>query len=253
MSDNISSDADISKFYNAKDFDNRMGIYDLLKNAPIPEDEIMNNIGLFLDRRIISRFLFIQEMYEHILPIHGSIFEFGVRYGQNLSLFTSMRGIFEPYNYNRKILGFDTWEGFPDTHDKDDKNMWKKGDFSVPKGYESFLETVLLKHEQMAPIENIKKFELVKGDATQKIVEYLNNHQETIISLAYFDFDIYKPTRDCLEAIIPYLSKGAVIGFDEINVQEWPGETTALREILGNKFQIRHSKYRANAGYIIFE
>jgi len=253
MSKNISSEADITKYYNEKDCNNRIGLYEMLKNSPIPDEEMMNNIGLFIDRRILSRFLFIQELYEQIVPIHGSIFEFGVRYGQNLSLFTSMRGIHEPYNYNRKIVGFDTWEGFPEVHDKDDKTKWQKGDFAVPTGYESFLEKVLLKHEQMAPIENIKKFNLIKGDASLKIKEYLKSHQETIISLAYFDFDIYKPTRDCLEAIIPYLSKGAIIGFDEINVAEWPGETTAMREILGNKFKILHSKYRANAGYIIYE
>lgn len=254
MSKNISSEADISKYYNAKDFNNRIGLYDMLKNSPIPDEEIMNNIGLFLDRRILSRFLFIQELYEQIIPIHGSIFEFGVRYGQNLSLFTSLRGIHEPYNYNRKIVGFDTWEGFLDVHSKDDKKRWKKGDFAVPEGYEIFLENVLLKHEQMAPIETIKKFELVKGDASIKVKDYLKNHQETIISLAYFDFDIYQPTRDCLEAIIPYLSKGAIIGFDEINVPEWPGETAAMRELLGSgKFRIVHSKYRANAGYIVYE
>ena len=253
MNKNISSEADISKYYNKEDFDNRMGLYDMLKNSSIPEEEIMNNIGLFIDRRILSRFLFIQEMYEQIVPIHGSIFEFGVRYGQNLSLFTSLRGIHEPYNYNRKIVGFDTWEGFPDVHDKDDKAMWKKGDFAVPSGYEKFLDAVLLKHEEMAPIENIKKFELVKGDATQTISEYLKAHQETIISLAYFDFDIYKPTKECLESILPYLSKGAIIGFDEINVPEWPGETAAMREVLGSNFKIIHSKYRANAGYIIYE
>lgn len=33
--------------------------------------------------------------------------EFGVRWGQNLALFESFRGIYEPYNYNRKIVGFD--------------------------------------------------------------------------------------------------------------------------------------------------
>jgi len=106
----------------------------------------------------------------------------------------------------------------------------------------------------MAPIDHIQKFTLVKGDATKTIKEYLANHQETIISLAYFDFDIYKPTHDCLEAILPYLSKGAVIGFDEINTPEWPGETKAFREVLGtNNFSVVHSTYRANAGYIIYE
>ncbi len=174
-----------------------------------------------------------------------------MRYGQNISLFTSFRGIYEPFNHNRKIVGFDTWEGFPDVDKTNDLDEWKSGDYGVPDGYENFLSNVIQVHETMAPIPSIKKHQLVKGDATKTIDKYLKKHPETIISLAYFDFDIYKPTRECLERILPYLSKGAIIAFDEINVQDWPGETQALREVLGtNNFQIMHSPFRANAGYL---
>ena len=38
------------------------------------------------------------------------------------------------------------------------------------------------------------------------------------------------------------------------NVEEFPGETKAFREVLGtNKFKIIHSAFRSNAGYIVFE
>ncbi len=244
---------ELRKLHNPDDVKSRDRFKDLLFNSPIPPEELFNNIGLFIDRRFLSRFLFINEIYQNVLPIHGSIFEFGVRYGQNISLFTSYRGIYEPFNHNRKIIGFDTWEGFVDVDSKKDTKKWKSGDFGVPGGYEEFLEGVIELHEQMAPIPSIKKFKLIKGNASNTVKYYLQEHPETIISLAYFDFDIYKPTRDCLEAILPHLSKGAVIAFDEINVEEWPGETQALKEVLGtNNFKINHSPFRANAGYIIF-
>ncbi len=253
MSEKHRSDAKISKQYNESEFNTRLSLGDELLNSPIPKEELMNNIALYLDRRLLSRFLFINELYEQIIDIHGSIFEFGVRYGQNFSLLTSLRGIHEPYNHNRKIIGFDTWEGFPEVTEKDASQLWEKGDFSVPNNYDDYLKKLIWHHESMAPIAQIQKFDLIKGDATKTIHSYLEAHQETIIAFAYFDFDIYKPTKMCLEAILPYLSKGAVIGFDEINVKEWPGETRALREVLGNRFKIKHSKYRANAGYLIFE
>ena len=253
MSDKESSDAKVNRQYNNIEFETRLSLGEELFKSPIPKDELMNNVALYLDRRLISRYLFINELYQQILDIHGSIFEFGVRYGQNLALLTSLRGIHEPYNHNRKLVGFDTWEGFPKISDQDNAQLWEEGDFSVPKGYKAYLSKIIAHHESMAPIEQIQKFELIKGDATKTIHSYLKKHQETIIALAYFDFDIYEPTRTCLEAILPYLSKGAVIGFDEINVKEWPGETKALREIFGNRFKIKHSKYRANAGYIVFE
>jgi len=249
----IDSEADINKRYNLIDFNTRMSLFDVMCKSPIPSTEYLNNIGLFLDRRILSRYLFINELYQRILGIHGCVMELGVRYGQNLALFTSLRGIYEPFNHNRRVIGFDTFEGFPVIDKTKDLKNVRIGEYSVPENYEQFLNTVLSVHENMAPIESIKKFELVKGDASETVKKYLNEHRETIIALAYFDLDIYKPTRDCLEAILPYLSRGAVVGFDEINVPDWPGETEALREVLGiNNYTIHHSKFRASAGYIVY-
>jgi hypothetical protein len=248
------SEVKINTFYNEDDVQKRNALQDLFEQTPIPKEELFNNMGLFVDRRNLSRFLYMNELYQKILTIHGSIVEFGVRYGQNIALLTSLRGIYEPFNHNRKIIGFDTWEGFTSVDSSKDTENWDSGDFGVPQNYELYLEKVINIHEQMAPIPNIKKHTLVKGDAITTIDEYLTKHQESIISFVYFDFDLYKPTKECLEKILPYLSRGAVIAFDEINVHEFPGETKAFREVLGtNNFKVHHSIYRANAGYIVYE
>jgi hypothetical protein len=34
-------------------------------------------------------------------------------------------------------------------------------------------------------------------------------------ALAYFDLDLYEPTRAVLEQIRPYLTKGSIVAFDE--------------------------------------
>ena len=46
------------------------------------------------------------EIYRKILDVHGVIMEFGVRWGRNLALFESLRGIHEPFNHNRKIVQY---------------------------------------------------------------------------------------------------------------------------------------------------
>ena len=94
---------------------------------------------------------------------------------------------------------------------------------------------------------------MIKGDVSKTLNAYLEERKETLISLAYFDFDLYQPTIDCLNAIEPFLTPGAIIAFDEINVREWPGETEALREWLdGRDIQIQHSNYRAAAGFLCY-
>ena len=115
---------------NPTDLKKRGILHELFTNAPIPNEELFSNIGLFIDRRNISRILWINELYSQITELHGNIIEFGTRFGANLSLFTSFRGIYEPYNYNRKIIAFDTFEGFPEL-DKKDKNSEKFWDVSA--------------------------------------------------------------------------------------------------------------------------
>ena|ERR1700754_1026828 len=224
----------------------------MLKSSPIPDQELLFNLGLYLNRQTLSRILFMHELYQKMLPVHGVIMEFGVRWGQNLSLFESFRGIYEPFNYNRKIIGFDTFSGFPEIDPKDGQKV-SIGDYGVSKDYEDYLETVLEYHESEAPISHKKKFELIKGDATQTIGNYLEQHPETVIAFAYFDFDIYLPTVKCLKAIKPHLTKGSILAFDELNCPEFPGETIAFNEVLGvNNYAIRRDPKNPLCSYIIF-
>ena len=74
------------------------------------------------------------------------------------------------------------------------------------------------------------------------------------MALAYFDFDIYTPTRACLEAILPHLTKGSVLAFDELNTPEFPGETLAVREVLGlSRHAIRRDRNNPLTSYLVIE
>ena len=131
--------------------------------------------------------------------------------------------------------------------------LWGGG-YSVVPDYERYLEQVLDFHEQENPIAHIKKYQLVKGDATLELKKYLDSNPETIIALAYFDFDIYEPTKVCLELIQGYLTKGSVIGFDELNRHDFPGETLAVKEVLGlAKYRITRSPSSRVNSYVIVE
>jgi hypothetical protein len=224
----------------------------LFKDTPIPDELILDCLGLFIRRQHLSRILFMNDLYKKVLDLQGIIYEFGVFFGQNLALFESFRGMYEPYNYNRKIVGFDTFEGFASVSKKDgNAEIVKEGSLAVTKDYDEYLTKILQYHETLSPISHIKKFELVKGDATITIKKYLKDNPETIIAFAYFDFDLYEPTKVCLEAILPHLTKGAIIGFDELNYHPFPGETRAFDEVLGiNKYRIYRDRNDSLPSYI---
>jgi hypothetical protein len=96
-----------------------------------------------------------------------------VFWGQNLALFESFRGMYEPYNYTRKIVGFDTFAGFASVNEKDGKaEIIQEGAYAVTKDYNKYLAKLLDYHETLSPIAHIKKYELVKGDAAETIKKY---------------------------------------------------------------------------------
>jgi len=233
----------------------RQEFAEIFKQCPIPDAEILSNLGLFLNSKNLSRILFMNHLYQQIIDVQGIIIEFGVRWGQNLSLFASLRGIYEPFNRHRKIVGFDTFKGFPTISAKDGKSkLMRVGTDSVSENYVNYLTKLMELQEQDNPLSHIKKFELEVGDAMLKIDQYLTEHPETIVALAYFDFDLYEPTRKCLEAIGPHLVRGSVLGFDELNDSDSPGETLALKEVFGlDKIKLKRYRYASRVSYFVME
>lgn len=228
---------------------------EIFSQCPIPPRTLIDHLALLLNRNCLSRTLFINELYRQIVEVPGAIVEFGVRWGQSMALYSNLRALYEPYNLSRLILGFDTFEGFPSLSPKDGTaaNL-KVGAYSVGSGYEAYLEKLLAHYENNAPRSGSARFRLIKGDACKTLPEYLDRHPETIVALAYFDFDIYKPTKVCLERILPHLTKGSIIAFDELNKPEVPGETVAVREVIGlNRCRLRRSQFRGFPSYLVFE
>jgi len=227
----------------------------LLKSSPIPDDELLANLGLYLTSKNLSRLLFFYEIYKKIVNVHGIIIEFGTRWGQTISLFSALRGIFEPFNRIRKIVAFDTFSGHVGMSEKDGSDHSCAGEsFSVPSKYEEYLENILKLQEEFNPISHLKKFELVKGDVVQTLPAYLKRHPETIISLAVFDMDIYTPTKAVLKTIKPYLCKHSVLVFDELCDDVFPGETVALREVMNTcEVQIQRMSMTSRLSYLEVE
>ncbi len=208
----------------------------LLRNSEI------NNLATLLSSRIeINRILYYNNVYKNLLNKPGIIMEFGVEWGSTLSLLIKLRSVYEPYNYSRKIIGFDTFSGFTKKLTTEEKKLgWKKNDYAVNKNYERVLEELLQLEEDNAPLSSIKKFELVKGDASSTVKKYLKQNPQSVIGMAIFDMDVYKPTKKVLDLIKPRLFKGSILVFDELNHPQFPGETTALLKSMGlNKLKLK--------------
>jgi len=83
------------------------------KNGNDSTFEKLSNFSKYVSRQDLTRFLARYEIYKKILDVDGSIIECGVKFGGGLMTFAQLSSIFEPVNYTRKIIGFDTFSGFP--------------------------------------------------------------------------------------------------------------------------------------------
>lgn len=218
-----------------------------------PKYEHKWNIGLLtLKRQSLSRLLYLDQLYQQIVNVPGVVCEFGVQWGSTLVQLINLRGIYEPFNHSRKIIGFDTFEGFASVDGKDG-GFSQVGEYATDERYEETLEQILTLHESFSPIPHIRKFALVKGDASVTIDQWLIDNPHAIISMAIFDMDVYKPTKDVLGKILPRLTKGSILAFDELNCPHFPGETRALDEVIGlNKLALKRHPHQPYCSWAVY-
>ena len=210
----------------------------LFDQSGCPTYDKLRNFAKYVRRQDIARFLCRFEIFKRQIEIKGSIVECGVHHGGGTMTWAQISTTLEPYNYHRKIIGFDTFAGFPSVAIEDGRGQHAKtGAFA--EGYDMFAELSQSIQEFDANrfINHKQKIELVRGDAKETIPRYLSDNKHLLVSLLYLDFDIYQPTLAALTHLLPRIPKGGIIAFDEVNNPDWPGETLAMLEKLNLRQQ----------------
>ena len=226
-----------------------------ISSSPFSPVDKMNTFTKYIQRQALTKFLCKHELFRKVLGINGSIVECGVLFGGGLMAWAQLSAIYEPVNYTRKIVGFDTFAGFPSTAAQDQESEsieCRQGGLAV-ESYED-LQTAIDLFDRNRSIGHIPKVALVKGDAITTIPEYIEKHPYLIVSLLYLDFDVYEPTAVALEHILPRMPKGAVIAFDQLNNPDWPGETLAVIEKIGiRELKIERFSFESYISYAVLE
>ena len=230
-------------------------------NAFFEQDggSILNKVDAFpkyATRQSIAKFLTKYELFKQILNVNGSIVEAGVLHGGGTLAWAKLSSILEPTNHTRKVIGFDTFEGFPSVDEKDfkgtDGSLIKVGELQGST-YESVTEAVSI-YDENRPLSHISKVELVKGDIAETAPNYLDENPHLVVSMLYLDVDLYEPTKVMLETFVPKMPKGAIIVFDELNAKMFPGETVAVDEVLGLKnLSIKRFPFDSYVSYAVVD
>ena len=238
-----------------KDFDFLKALNEYYSSSIGTNTDRIANFTKYIRTQDLRNFLGRYELFKKIIDIPGSIIECGVLHGGGLMGFAQLSSLLEPRNHTRKIIGFDTFSGFPSISEGDkhsSSEFAKEGGLAVDS-YEDLKKSISL-FESNKLINHISQVELVKGDATKTIPKFLEENPHLVVSILYLDFDIYEPTKIALEKFIPRMPKNSIIVFDELNAKFWPGETKAILDSIGiNKLTIRRLPFDAYRAYAIIE
>lgn len=195
----------------------------------------LRNFPKFVPRQALALLLAKNDLFRRITSVHGHVVECGVFLGGGLMTWAQLSAIYEPYNHIRRIVGFDTFAGFPSMDA--DRDAPDGLPYSHPGGLAAHAEDDIREAARLydlnRPLGHIPRIELVVGDATETIPRYVADNQHTVVAMLYLDFDLYEPTRVALQTFVPRMPRGAVLAFDQLAQKAWPGETRAVFDTLG--------------------
>jgi hypothetical protein len=216
----------------------------------------LRNFTKYVPRQALTTFLAKHAMFQHVLGVHGYIIECGVFLGAGLMTWAQLSAIYEPVNHVRRVVGFDTFEGFVDISNKDQSgrnlHYMRKGGLATG-AYDDIRDCIQL-YDLNRPIGHIPRVELQVGDATKTIPEYLDKNQHLVVAMLYLDFDLYEPTKVAIETFLPRMPKGAILAFDELNQPPWPGETLAALETVGlRNLRIQRFPFASSLSFAILD
>ena len=205
--------------------------------------EYENNFYLSCDNSRIGKLMAHYELFKMSKDKPGSIIECGVFKGVSLIRFASFRDLLN--KKSKKIIGFDTFGTFPETKFLKDQKLRKK--FIRDAGKSGISKNQLL---HILRQKKLKRIELVQGDITETIPEYLKKNPKLKISFLNLDTDIYEPAITILEYLYPRIVKGGILALDDYRV--FPGETKAVDEYFAKKnIKIHKFAFSKTPHYII--
>lgn len=241
----------------SKELDYRHEVDSYIQESAGTYVEKLENFPKYVSRQVFARHIALYEIFKKVIDVQGDIVECGVSWGGALMHFAQMSAVLEPVNFQRRIWGFDTFSGFVDIA-KEDRKAVEASTEMRPNGFaaDSFddLKRSIALYDRNRFVGHIPKVTLIKGDASQTIPGFLEKNPHTVVSLLHLDFDLYQPTKVAIEAFLPRMPKGAVIIFDELNNQTWPGETVAVHEVIGiRNLKIQRFPFEPHVSFAVIE
>lgn len=228
----------VVSYSSAASLDARYEIFNLMKSYPATPEETERSLGLFLRGSLLARILAVRDLYAQIVELPGVVVDIGTWRGQTAVLCENFRAIYEPLHLNRRIVCFDTFEGYQGFSDKDRAtDLHRDGTYGVGgENYSSYLAHLLELHEKSNAMgHNFGKHKVIKGDCRETIPQFFKDNGHEFVALAFFDVNSYEPSLKAFEDIWPRVVPGGIAAFWQLTRNTIPAEATVYADNILSK------------------
>lgn len=223
----ISTEKQLEHTANADQLKARENLKWLFERSTLTVDDLLFNLGLFARSGLLVKFILMADLYRRVMHVPGIMCEFGTWFGQNLVLLENLRAIFEPFNKQRKLVGFDSFSGYSEG------KYAKTGIYDTGEDYAHTLKYLLNTHAQCNVYGHQPcPHKLVVGDVCETAPKYFHEHQHETVALAILDMGPEEPTLAALKAIRDRLLPGSIVLLDEFTLADTPGEAKAWFRVI---------------------
>lgn len=209
----------------------------------------INSYTKYCGRQNIAKLIAQFEILNLTKNILGDVVEGGVYHGSGLFGWANILASIEPYNYQCKIIGFDTFKGSTGVDKKDKSiNLSRREKEYNANNYDDIKKAIELFNADR-PLNHIERIHIVKGDMSKTVPDYVKKNKQQSIRILHLGMNLYKPTYVSLKYFLPLMSKGSIVMIDGLN-HATPGCMTALKENIDlNKINLKTLDYYPNFTY----
>ena len=211
----------------------------------------INSFTRFSSRQNIAKLIAQYKLIEMTKNNLGSIVEAGVYFGSGLMGWANILASLEPYNYQCKVIGFDTFKGSTGVTKFDNNKSIKRreGEYKA-EVFEDLKKSISIFDEDR-PLSHLTKIEIFKGDISTTSKKFVKENPQTNIRILHIGMNLYKPTLNTLKNFEKFYSNGTIIAVDGLN-HSTGGCMKAVREVFNIKnHQLKTFDFYPNFTYFL--
>jgi hypothetical protein len=208
----------------------------------------------FIGRQETAKILGYAELIRLTNGCAGSIADCGVYFGGGLMNYATVLAALEPYNYQCRVIGFDTYSGDAGQSEIDLKHgVVDRTKYTYDAESLQDLRRAAEIYDLDRPLNHLPRIDFVAGDLCDTAPDYIRQNPETIFRIIHLSVNLYRPTFETIKAFYPRLTRGGILAIHGLNFTVGASQALfdAFAELELQPPSIRAIDYYPNITYLI--